>query len=160
MLKTHIVIMKHQTFSVFTCITLLCGGCPASCPGWHIQTPGGEQSPAPPWWKRTSDSHLQSKHRWSIFPVGTGRIMTVALTNWETLNLHDVPFVLDVSTYLLVRALLQCGLHHNVAFHAHLERRDLGRHTAVTWGPQCSQELASSDSMHYHRPILTRWIER
>lgn len=63
--------------------------------------------------------------------------------------------VLHVLMYLSVRPFLQRGLYHNVALHAHLELRNLGRYTAITRRPQCSQELASSDGVHYHSPILT-----
>lgn len=61
---------------------------------------------------------------------------------------------LCVLMYLSIRAFLQRGLYHNVALHAHLELRNLGRHTGITRRPQCSQELASSDSVHDHSPIL------
>lgn len=53
-----------------------------------------------------------------------------------------------------MRAFLQRGLYHNVALHAHLELRDLGWHAAIARRPQCSQKLASSDSVHYHGPVL------
>lgn len=57
--------------------------------------------------------------------------------------------------YLSMRAFLQGGLYHNVALHAHLELRDWGWYTAVTRRPQRSQELSSSDRVHYHSPVLT-----
>lgn len=59
-----------------------------------------------------------------------------------------------VLLYLSMRTFLQRGLYHNVALHAHLQLRDLGRYTAVTRGPQRSQELPSSDRVYYHGPIL------
>lgn len=64
--------------------------------------------------------------------------------------------VLYVLMYLSMRAFLQRGLCHNVALHAHLELRDLCWYTAITRRPQCSQELSSSDRVHYHSPILTQ----
>lgn len=141
----------------FTCINPVCGGRPAWSPGWRIQTPGGAQSPAPPWRRRTADSRWLSKHEWSTCPVGISRIVVLALTSWGTclsvrFNRHR-PYVWR---YLSMRAFLQRGLYHNVALHAHLELRDLGWHTAIAGRPQCSQKLASSDSVHYHGPVLTQ----
>lgn len=61
-----------------------------------------------------------------------------------------------VLLYLSMRTFLQRGLYHNVALHAHLQLRDLGGYTAVTRGPQRSQELPSSDRVYYHGPILKK----
>lgn len=57
-------------------------------------------------------------------------------------------------------AFLQGGLHHDVALHAHLELRDLGRDRALHGGLQRPQELSSSDSVHDHSPVLTHreWL--
>lgn len=62
--------------------------------------------------------------------------------------------------YLAVSEFLQEGLHHDVALHAHLEPRDLGRNTGVSRGPQRSQELASSDGVNYHRTVLKHGGQR
>ncbi len=59
-----------------------------------------------------------------------------------------------------MRTFLQRGLYHSVSLHAHLELRDLCWYTAITRRPQCSQELASSDSVNYHRPILAHSEQR
>ena len=68
----------------FTCINPVCEGRPAWSPGWCIQTPGGAQSPAPPWRWRTADSRWLSKHEWSTCPVGGSRIVVLAWTSWGT----------------------------------------------------------------------------
>lgn len=56
--------------------------------------------------------------------------------------------------HLSVGALLQRGLHHHVALHAHLQLRDVGGDVAVAGGPQRAQELAPPDGVHDHRPVL------
>lgn len=63
--------------------------------------------------------------------------------------------VMNIFMYLSVRAFLLSCLHHDVAFQAHLEVRDLCRYAAVTRRPQRSQELASSHRVHNHRSVLT-----
>lgn len=57
--------------------------------------------------------------------------------------------------YLSTRASLQGGLHHDVALHAHLELRDLGRYRTFPGGPQRPQELSSSNSVYDYSPVLT-----
>lgn len=106
----------------------------------------------------TAGSRSLSKHEWSTCPVERPKAefynkhveKLVRLCVLVFMTVH-FPCVL---LYLSMRTFLQRGLYHNVALHAHLQLRDLGRHTAVTRGPQRSQELSSSDRVYYHCPIL------
>lgn len=66
----------------------------------------------------------------------------------------SVYLLCTILKYLSMRALLQRGLHHDVALHAHLELRDVCGDPAFSRGPQSPQELASPDSVHDHSPIL------
>lgn len=146
---------RHPTSAmyVFTCTGLVCEGCPPRSRGWCVRTLGGQRSPSPPRWRRTAGRRLPSKHEWSTCPAGISSVSVMTQLVWlRVFCLCTVSYVLK---YLSISAFLQRGLYHNVALHAHLELGDFSRHTAFTGRPQRAQELASSNRVHNHSPILT-----